>query len=166
MSSKVPMVRQAAWISIIPQLLVMGLIFLIWYQFTQTQHILGGALTYLALSQVLRRTVAREHRSGMSKVKAMNFEEAIPYFERSYEFFQKYDWVDKYRYVTVLSSAGMAYKEMALNNIAFCYSQIGNGKLAKEYYERTLAEYPDNSIALAALNLINSAGSDAEEETG
>ena len=50
----------------------------------------------------------------------------------------------------------MSYKEMALNNIGFCYSQIGQGKVSKEYYERTLKEFPDSGIAKVALRLLNS----------
>jgi len=45
---------------------------------------------------------------------------------------------------------------MALNNIAFCYGQIGQGSKAIEYYERTLKEYPDSGIAKAGLNFLNS----------
>lgn len=156
MSSKVPTVRQIAWISIIPQLLVMGLIMLIWYQFNKTDFILFGAITYLIISQVLRRTIAIEHRKGMVKVKSEDYDNAIPHFKNSYEFFKKNDWIDKYRFLTLLSSGRMSYREMALNNIAFCYGQAGNGNLSKEYYEKTLQEFPESGMAKAALKLLNS----------
>ena len=45
---------------------------------------------------------------------------------------------------------------MALNNIAFAYGQIGDGKKAKEYYERLLTEFPRSGIAKAALKMIDS----------
>jgi len=50
----------------------------------------------------------------------------------------------------------MTYREMALINIAFAHSQIGDGRTAKAYYERTLRDFPQNSIARAALRLIHS----------
>lgn len=156
MSSKIPTVRQIAWISIVPQLLVMGIIMLIWYQYNKSDFLLYGAVTYLVISQLLRRIVAKDHRKGMSKVKLEKFEDAIPHFEKSYEFFKTNDWVDKYRFLTLLSSGRMTYKEMALNNIAFCYGQIGDGKLSKEYYERTLDEFPNSGMAKAGLRLLNS----------
>ena len=156
MSSKIPTVRQIAWISIIPQLLVMGLIMLVWYQFEKSNFILYGAITYLLISQILRRTISREHRKGMVKVKLEQFEEAIPFFKKSYEFFKENDWIDKYRFLTLLSSGRMTYKEMALNNIAFCYGQIGNGKLSKEFYQRTLDEFPESGMAKVGLRLLNS----------
>ena len=135
MSSKAPTVRQIAWISLFPQLLVMGIIMFIWYQFNKSDFFIYGAITYLIMSQLLRRTIAKEHRKGMVKVKIEDFENAIPHFERSYEYFKRNEWVDKYRFLTLLSSGKMTYKEMALNNIAFCYGQIGKGKISKEYYE-------------------------------
>jgi hypothetical protein len=41
-------------------------------------------------------------------------------------------------------------------NIAFCYSQIGNGLKAKEIYQHVLIEYPENRLASVALNMLNS----------
>ena len=76
-------------------------------------------------------------------------------FEESYAFFKKYPWVDKYRYITVLSASKIPFGEMALNNIAFSYGQLGNRKKARAYYKQTLAEYPNSEIAQVALNLLN-----------
>ena len=91
----------------------------------------------------------------MSRIKTTQFEQAIQYFSNSYEFFKKNHWLDKYRYLTLLSSSSMSYKEMALINIAYCYNQLGNRKLSKESYEKTLDEYPSNGMALASLKLLN-----------
>ena len=162
MSSKIPTVRSIAWISIVPQLIVMGLIILGWYQFDKSNFILYGVLTYLLVSQILRRNISKEHRKGMVKVKQEIFSEAIPNFKLSYEYFKQNDWIDKYRFLTLLSSGRMSYKEMALNNIAFCYGQIGNGKLSKEYYQRTLDEFPESGMAKVGLRLLNSMTEDGE----
>ena len=156
MSSKTPTVKQVAWISIIPQLIVMGLLIFIWYQFNQKDFIIYGAGSYLILSYILRSSIPKDHRVGMKKVKTENFESAIPDFEKSYEFFKKHGWIDKYRFLVLLSSSRITYKEMALNNIAFCYGQIGQGDKSREYYERTLKEYPDSGMAKAGLRLLNS----------
>lgn len=156
MNAKTPTIRQTAWISVIPQLGVMGLIILIWWQINPDKAVINGAITYLIISFSLRRIVARDHRKGMQLVKTQNFETAIPFFEKSYDFFSRNDWIDKYRYLTLLSSSRISYKEMALNNIAFCFGQLGNGQKAKEYYERTLSEFPDSGLATAGLNMLNS----------
>jgi tetratricopeptide (TPR) repeat protein len=89
-------------------------------------------------------------------VKAHKFTESIPFFEKSVSHFTNNNWVDKYRFLTLLSISEMTYKELGLCNIAFSYSQTGNGQKAKEYYEQVLKEFPGNGLAVAAFNMIKS----------
>lgn len=49
----------------------------------------------------------------------------------------------------------MAYREMALINMGFCYAQTKQGDKARDCYKRTLQEFPGNQIAEAALNMLN-----------
>jgi len=69
MSVKTPTVKQIAWISIIPQLIVLGLLMFVWYQFIQQDFIICGAGTYLTLSYILRSSNPKDHRVGMKKLK-------------------------------------------------------------------------------------------------
>jgi tetratricopeptide (TPR) repeat protein len=158
MASNVPTVKQVAWISMIPQLTVMGLLIYVYYIFQFQEPFLYGSLTYVGLSLFLRNFVAKDHRDGMRLVKQQNFMDAIYKFEKSVGFFTKNNWLDKYRFLTLLSSSKMTYKEMGLCNIAFCYSQTNNGQKAKEYYEQALREFPENGLAIAGLRMINSLG--------
>jgi tetratricopeptide (TPR) repeat protein len=160
MASNVPAVRQVAWISLVPQLLFIGLLVFGYYLLGTQNYILNGALTNLVISFGLQYLVPYHHRKGMKLVKQKHFQESIPYFQKSYDFFTKHSWVDKYRFITLLSSSKMCYREMALNNIAFCYGQTGDGDKAIEYYHRTLTEYPDNELARAGLNLLNATKKD------
>lgn len=154
MKSKVPTIRQIAWISTIPHLTIMGIIILVFYQFYPNDAFVLGAVTYLLISNGLRTLIPRFHRKAIGLVRQQKFEEAISLYEKSYAFFTRNNWIDKYRYVTLLSSSKMSYTEMALNNIAFCYSQIGDGINSKKYYEKTLFEFPDSGIARAGLNVL------------
>jgi len=154
MASNVPTVRQIAWISMVPQLLVMGLLIFGYYLAGSQEFLFYAPFTYLAISNALRYLIPKDHRQGMNLVKQKYFQEAIPCFKKSYEFFTRYSWVDKYRFLTLLSSSKMCYKEMALNNIAFCHGQVGEVDKAVEYYNRTLTEYPDNELAKAGMNLL------------
>lgn len=158
MGSSVPSVRQISWISLIPHFLLFGLIIYVYYLLEFGDPILYGALTYLMLSFGLTNLVAKNHRQGMKLVKQQKFTDAIPLFEKSVDYFSKNSWVDKYRFLTLLSSSKMTYKEMGLCNIAFCYSQTNNGQKAKEYYQRTLTEFPENGLAIAGLKMLNSFG--------
>ena len=156
-NQNIPVVRQTNWIAVIPQLIIMALLILTYYLLKIKEPIIWGCLTYLILSFGSRKILAKDHNQGMKLTKEQKFDEAIKYYEQSAEYFKKNNWIDKYRFLTLFSASKMSYREMALNNIAFCYSQIGNGVKAKEYYEKTLIEYPNNILAKTALKMINSA---------
>lgn len=83
------------------------------------------------------------------------FEAAITCFENSYEFFCNKPWIDDYRSLVLVSPSRVSYREMALLNIAFCLGQLGRQAEAKEYYKRTLEEFPGSQIAHAGLTLLN-----------
>ena len=102
------------------------------------------------------RSIPRNHRRGMKLFKTGQYIQAISEFQKSYEFFMKHAWIDKYRYFVLLSSSRISYTEMSLLNTAFCYTQIGQGALAKEYYEKTLAQFPDSEMAKSALRMLQS----------
>jgi tetratricopeptide (TPR) repeat protein len=140
--------------SIFPQLAIMALLMFIFSSvFKQEfQGIMFGAFVYLVFSIVLERGIPYNHRKGISLTKKGNYAEAIEEFHTSYSFFRKHSWVDKYRYATLLSSSKYSYAEMALTNLAFCYLHSNNLELAKQYYQKTLALYPDNDMAKNGLS--------------
>jgi tetratricopeptide (TPR) repeat protein len=156
MSSKMPMIKQIGWASIIPHLLLLGIIIFIYYIIRVDEYLLFGFFTYLLISIIVRNLIAKYHRKGIQNMQKRNFIDAINCFERSYEFFNHHNWLDKYRYIFLLSSSKISYKEMALCNIAFCYGQIGNGEKSECYYKLTLKEFPDSLLAKSSLNMINS----------
>ena len=121
-----------------------------------SEAFLIGAGLYLVYSSGSRAILAREHKAGMRLTKRGGFAEAIPHYEKSLAFFERHAWVDRWRALTMLSSGRLSYREMALVNIAFCYSQVGEGEKAEAYYRRTLADFPDSVIARTALRLMES----------
>lgn len=149
-----PVAKQTAWISLIPQLGFMAFLIAVYYVMGTDQFVIFGAGTYLVISNLLRSLALRDHNQAVKSIKAGDFRNAIPRFQSSYDFLDRYPWIDKYRYLTLLNSSKILFREMALNNIAFCYSQIGEGEKAISYYKRMLAEYPDSDLAKAALNFI------------
>ena len=164
MAAQVPIIRQISWISIIPQLVIIGLLFFLYHAADFGDPFIMAALTWSLSAIGLRNLIAKKHRQGIKLVKLQKFTEAIPFFEQSFEYFTKNNWVDKYRFLTLLSISKMSYRELALCNLAFCYGQIGAGLKAKEYYKQVLAEYPENGLAKAGLNMLNSIGQITEPE--
>ena len=158
MASKKPIVRQIAWISLMPQLLFMGVLVLLYSFIIEpfVNAVTVAMITYLVISFTLRFSISHNHRKGISLIKSNNYKGAIEQFEKSYVFFKKHEWIDKFRYVTMLSSSRVSYIEMSLINIAFANTQIGNGEIAKNYYKRCLIEFPDSEMAKTALNMISS----------
>jgi len=162
MSSKVPVIKQFAWESLVPQGFVLILLtiiasFLGLDEFLQSNgffaNLMWGAVGQIIIWYSIRSLVAKNHKQGSTLVKEEKYAEAIPFFKDSYEVFSKYSWIDKYRYF-LISNSKMEFREMDLNNIAFCYGQIGDKENSIKYYKRTLDEYPNNSLAKSALKFI------------
>lgn len=158
MASKVPMNRQIAWLSVIPHILIIVLLGFFYYKLDLNDGNEGiyAGLTFLALAYLSKMLIAKEHRKGIRLTKQGKFEEAIPHFQRSADFFTRYAWIDKWRYLVLLSASKMCYREMAFCNIAFCLTQTGKGNEAKKMYEDILKEYPQNIIATTALRMVTS----------
>jgi tetratricopeptide (TPR) repeat protein len=156
MASTTPIVRQINWLSLIPQLIVMAVLSFAWWFYDKRNFILLGTLSYLILSIVLRGVLARQQRKGIQEIRKGNYKAAIPYFEKSYEYFTKNTYLDKWRSLFLLSSSRISYREMALINRAFCYTQIKEGEKAKELYKKALEEFPDSGMAKAGLNMMES----------
>jgi len=159
MSSGKPIVHQIAWISLLPQIaLLLFLILLTSVLFGPSSPAPDFVILFYLLYPILsRKFIAHNHRRGIKLFKTGAYAPAIQEFEKSYAFFMRHPWIDKYRFLLLLSSSKISYAEMALVNIAFCYSQMGDGDNAKLYYEKTLEQFPKSGMAKAALQMIASA---------
>jgi tetratricopeptide (TPR) repeat protein len=155
MSSQLPVAKQIAWVSVIPQILILLCLIVAADRLNFDFPAVAGSVAYLALSLLLRRLIAYRQRRGMRLLQMEKFAEAIPQFQASYDFFTKHQWIDRWRYVVLLSSSRITFREMALVNMAFCFGQMGDGKMARELYEKTLREFPDSKMASSALRLLN-----------
>ena len=156
MSVNIPFIRQISWPALFLQFILIGILIYIFKLSGTSEIFLLTAFTYSISAMILRNVFAKDHRHGIRLVRQNKFIEAIPFFERSVNYFTKNKWIDKFRSLTLLSSSKMTYKEMGLCNIAFCYSQSGDGSKAKEYYKQVLKEYPQNGLAIAGLNMLTS----------
>jgi tetratricopeptide (TPR) repeat protein len=156
-TQRIPIVRPISWLATIPQLVALTAAVAIGWWVTQSAiGIFWGAVAYLIYSFSSRMLIPRAHRRGIRLSRNQRYEDAIRAHQESYDFFTRHLWLDRFRSITMMSSSAMSYREMALINIAFAYSQIGNGAKAKEYYLRALQEFPDSAMASAALRMIES----------
>jgi tetratricopeptide (TPR) repeat protein len=157
--SKLPIVRPVSWLNAGITLGILAVFILVGFALNRSFGVLVGAVVYLALSQLLGGVIARHHRNAIRHSKRGEYSLAISEFQKSVTFFRDHEWIDRFRAVTMLSAAGMWYREMALVSLGFCYAQMGDGLNARRNYEQCLNEFPDNEMAKSALRLMD-AGAD------
>lgn len=166
MPKTLPALRERAWVSLFPQLLVLAL-------FVSASHLLVGppyfafslamgAAVYLLYSQTIRRLATKNLRRGFKLLKGARYQEAIEEYDKAYRFFSRHAWLDRYRYLALLSSSAYGYREMALCNIAFAYGQMGDGERALQWYRRALSEFPDCALARTSLQGADALGTVAD----
>jgi len=130
------------------------LIIVIWRIFSKSwaTALFYGALTYLLLAWSLRRGLQRHHRRGMKFLRNQKYTEAAAAFQSSLAFYEKYPWVDKYRFITMFSSNAIPFQQMALNNLGICYLYMGNPEKAIAYFEQLakLNNYHPNIMKILA----------------
>ncbi len=95
-----------------------------------------------------------DHRRGVQLTRRQRWDEAQQAFQRSYDFFTRYSWIDRCRMIAMLSASRVSYREMALLNIATCQLQQKQVSEAKATYEHILEQFPDSPMAASALETI------------
>ena len=157
MTARIPVLRQVSWLAAIPHLTVLAILIAAAMTLDPNNGVIWGAFAYLLYAIGSRRLIARHQRRGMALVKRELYAKAIVEFQASLAFFDRYPWIDRFRCVIMMSASAMSYREMALLNVAFCQSQQGNGRRARESYEACLARFPNSPLARSALRLMDAA---------
>lgn len=157
MTASMPVARQTSWWATIPQFAALSIAISIGSLLTRsTTGVVWGTSLYLVYSFGSRSLLLRAHRRGMHHLRLQQYPEAIREFESSYSFLSRNRWIDRGRSITMMSPSAISYREMALLNIAFSYSQLGQGANAKDHYQRAFDMFPNSMMAKAALRLIES----------
>jgi tetratricopeptide (TPR) repeat protein len=156
-TAPLPIVRPIYWPAVIPQCVALsGAIAIGWFWMRSSEGVFWGAAAYLLYSFGSRSLIPRAHRRGSRLMQGQQYEAAIKAFENSYAFFSRHSWLDRFRSITMMSPGAMCFREMALINIAAAYAQLGDGAMAKHYYQRAATEFPGSVMARGALVLIES----------
>ena len=158
MKTELPVVRKTAWGYVIAQLILLLLLTLfLWKAFFPTDLSFAAAcaaVVYLVYSFGSKSILLKNHREGMRLARQQAFREAIDKFQMNYGFLEKYPWVDKYRFITMLDSSARSYREMALCNIAYSHVQLDDPASALKYYEKALKEFPQSDLAQSGLEYV------------
>ena len=90
--------------------------------------------------------IPKSHRKGLYYLRKGELEGAVFAFQKSYEFFTRFSWIDTYRAFTLFSTSALSYREMALMNMVYCYNQLGKKKEAQKFHSLLARDYPNNSF--------------------
>jgi len=160
MTQQMPVVRQLQWVGLVPQFVAMAVLGAIACVIVPRSDIPFGILiamlVYLVFCRSMRAIFARDHKNGMRAYRAQKFQEAISHFEASYRFFSTHRRLDAWRSLLFGVASPNPYRVIALCNMAYCYSQAGDGQQAIKLYEQALQEKPDCVLAKASLNMLRS----------
>ena len=157
-----PVIHQIAWVSLILQLLIVAIFIGAATYFNVPKPILAATLAYIVLAALIRLLLTSHHRRGMHYARQNRLELAIVEFQRSYEFFHRHTWLDEMRYIFLLSTSRVSYREMGLLNLAYCDLWADRGEDAVRTYLRTIEEFPQSGLAWTGIKLFQQGGHDGE----
>ncbi len=157
MASKVPFVKQEIdWLALIPKLFVIGILCLCFYPLDKQNFFLIAFVVYFILTILARKLFfPNSLHEGIKLIREAKFDQAIPVVEKTIDYYTKHSWIDKYRFLLLISSAKRTIRESSICNLAYCYLQVGDIKNAKEIYQDVLIQYPENINAKSMLRTIN-----------
>lgn len=158
------------WASVILTLAILvGLIVLAYmtlFPENLTVAIIVGAAVYFAYSQISKRVLARHHFRGMRRLQQGRYDEALGAFEQYLAFIERHPWIDRYRALVMLTAEAYSCRESAMNNIIFCYGQMGQVVDMKAWLHKLIDEYPSNVFAVTTLSLIKAIESSVDSTGG
>lgn len=105
--------------------------------------ILIGVILFAVVAFLLRIILQYNHINGMRLIDDKCYPEAAEFFRKSYEFFNKHYWIDKFRFITMFSSNYLPFRDMDLNNYGVCLTCMEEHEKALEVYHRLRALNPD-----------------------
>lgn len=98
-----------------------------------------GVLAFLFVLLFQQYVHRYSFRQGIKQLKKRNYNAAIGCFQKNLRHFERYPFLDKYRYLLLISASEISCKEMALKNIVACYYFLNDKEKATFYYESLIS---------------------------
>ena len=142
-------------IYLVIQILILALFYIL-YSFLKVDNpLIFVAVSYLVIVISLQLILTFHYKKGFSYYKREDYNQAIPHFKKSSDFFLKHRWIDNYRNIILTSASPSSYLELSLINLADCYEHLEDNENAKKLYLQALSLFPGSEQAKAALNIMN-----------
>ena len=151
---KAPIVRGFSWPGLFVSMIPFGALLALNHAFWPRYFPIIAVASWIFLVFGMRRIFTGSHRRGLALVKKGDFSGAIPLFQASYDEMVARPWIDRFRWLLLGSASCWSYREMALCNCGFCFSQIGESHKMEECYRKALAEFPQSVLANTAIRML------------
>jgi len=143
-------------IALVPRLVIIVILCLALYQYDQRIFFVYAFFIYLIVSYLIKfLLIPGSTFTGVSLMRQDKYEEAISFIEKDIHYFTERAWIDKFRFVLMISTSSRSFREISLCNKAYCLLQMERVKECTALYESVLAQYPGNVVARSQLNTIN-----------
>ena len=166
MNTRTIFVRQISWTVVLRPLVALAAIAVATAIAGLPSGIVWGLGLFAAYWHGSRRLISGRHRRGVGLLKQGRYREAIVYLQESLAFFNRHPWIDRLRCIVVMNPSAASYRERDLNNIAFCWAQLGDRKRARECYETCLARFPGNCVASMSIRALDAGRRPARQAKG
>jgi len=149
MFSKISFARQETnWFALIPKLILLAILCVCFYPLDKKEYFIFAVFVFFFLTLAARRTfLTADLHTSIKHIRNEAFAEAIPYIEKSFDYYKQRPWIDKYRFALQISSSKSTIREICIGNLAYCYLRLGEPLKAKALYEALLRENPANKNA-------------------
>ncbi len=159
-----PLISHISWKNLLPQLtvatvLILAANFLLPVRELAEAFAIGGGV-FVLYSFGSRFLIASDNRLGLKALARQEYDSALEYFERSYAFFSRNEWLDRYRSITLMSPSRWSFREIALMNILTVHVRSKDFAAAREAARRVLEQFPQNQIAQSTYDMLMSGGPD------
>jgi tetratricopeptide (TPR) repeat protein len=158
MPQPMPVVRQLYRPALVPQFIaiasIAAVVRLCFPWLPLLAILIAAPLIYLVFCRIMRAFLVREHGRGMRAYRAKRFQDAIAHFQASHQYFSEHRRLDSWRSLIFGVASYNPYRVIALGNMAYCYSQLGDGAKAIELYEQVLREAPNHAVAESSLKML------------
>lgn len=108
-------------------------------------------IIFAALAYILQHLLLKDNSKGAQLAKIKDYENAISHFKKCADYLTKNEWIDRHRYITVLSRSRLSYREVVLLNWAFCLAKAGRKQEATGLLQDIIKQYPENKFTIYML---------------
>ena len=113
---------------------------------------------YFVYGAAARSFILWRHQRAMKLFRRRNYRDAIPAFEQSERYLAANPWIDRQRWIVLLSASAISYREMALFNIGAAHVHLDHPGPARRAFNHFLDVAPRSPLAPTVRKILSTLG--------